>query len=94
MHCTHLDLGVVGNSRLAVLAGDRHLEDSVVVLGHGRRIAIPVVEVANEVCSHGVWRPLAVYDVAVCLDVEAILLVALRKLLARRSLLQWQMAHF
>jgi hypothetical protein len=78
MYRAYLDLGVMGNRGLTVLARHRHLEDAKVVLGHGRRIAVPVVEVANEVCSHGVGRPLAVQDVAVGLDMEAILLEALR----------------
>jgi hypothetical protein len=67
----------VGNGWLAVLARHSHLKDAKVILGHGRRIAVPVVEVADEVCSHGVWRPLAVHNITVCLDVEAILLVTL-----------------
>jgi hypothetical protein len=73
-----LDLGVVGNGGLAVFAGYRHFENAKVVLGHGCRIAIPVVEVANEVCSQSIGRPFAIYDVAIWLHIEAILLVALR----------------
>jgi hypothetical protein len=72
----------VGNRRLPVLAWHCHFENTKVVLGHRRRVAVPAVEVANEVGSEGIWRPLAVYDVAVGLDVEAKLLVALETLLA------------
>lgn len=82
---TYLDLRVVGNRGLAVFARYRHLEDAEAVLGHGCRIAVPVVEVADEVCSHGVRSPLAVYDVAVGLDVEPILLIALQKPLDQQS---------
>jgi hypothetical protein len=72
----------VGNRRLAVLAWHGDFEDTKVVLGHGRRIAVPAVEVANEVSSQGIRGPLAVYDVAVGLDNEAKLLVTLKTLLA------------
>jgi len=78
----HLDFGVVGDGGLTVLARHRHLEDTKVVLGHGRRIAIPVIEVANEVCTQSKRCPFAVHDVAIGLDVEAKLLVALEALLA------------
>lgn len=67
----------MGYGGLAVLARDRHLENAVAVFCHGRRVAIPVVEVANEVCSQGTWCPFTVHDVAVLLDVEAKALVAL-----------------
>lgn len=67
----YLDLGVVGDGRLAVLVRDRDLEDTEVVLGHGRRIAVPVVEVANEVGPQGIGSPFAVYDIAIGLDIEA-----------------------
>ena len=72
-----LDLGVVGNSGLTVLARDRHLEDAEIVLGHGRRIAVPAIEITNEVGAQGIRGPLAVDDVAVGLDIEAELLVTL-----------------
>jgi hypothetical protein len=83
----------VGDAGLAVFARHGHLEDAKVVLGHGCRIAVPVVEVANEECSHGVGRPLAVHDVAIWLDVEAVLLVPLRMLLAMEQLLQVKLAY-
>jgi hypothetical protein len=67
----YLDLGIVGNSRLAVLTWHRHLEDTEVVLGHGRRVTVPVIEIANEVGTQGIWSPFAVYDVAVGLNNEA-----------------------
>jgi hypothetical protein len=72
----------VGNRGLAILAWHSDFEDTKVVLGHGRRIAVPAVEVANEVCSQGIRCPLAVYNVAVGLDNEAKLLIALKTLLA------------
>ena len=78
----YLDLRIVGNRGLAVLAGHGDFEDTKVVLGHGRCIAVPAVEVADEVCSQGIRGPLAVHDIAVGLNVEAILLVALEALLA------------
>jgi hypothetical protein len=67
----------MGYRGLTVLARYCYLENAEIVLGHGCRIAVPVVEVTDEVCSHGIWRPLAVYDIAVGLDLEAILLVTL-----------------
>jgi hypothetical protein len=72
----------VGNRGLTVLSWHGDFEDTKVILGHGRRIAVPVIEVANEVCSQGIGSPFAVYDVAVGLDIEAKLLVALKALLA------------
>jgi hypothetical protein len=68
----------VGNLGLTVLAGYGNLEDAKVVLGHGGRIAVPVVEVTDEVCAHSIRCPLAVDDIAIGLDVEAILLIALQ----------------
>lgn len=41
------------------------------------RVAIPVVEVANEVCSQGTRSPLSVDDVSIGGDIEAKLLVSL-----------------
>jgi hypothetical protein len=67
----------VGYRGLTVLARHCHLEDAEIVLGHGCRIAVPVVEVTDEVCARSIWRPLAVYDIAVGLHLETILLVAL-----------------
>ena len=60
----------MGNGGLAVLVGHRHLKDAKVVLGHGRRLTVPVVEVANEVGTQGVWGPFAVYDIAIGLDIK------------------------
>lgn len=74
---SYLDLGVVRDSRLAALRRYCDFEHTKVVLGHGRRIAIPVVKVTNQICSQGIRSPLAVYDIAVGLHVEAELLVAL-----------------
>jgi hypothetical protein len=62
---THLDLRVVRDRRLAVSSRYGHLEHAKVVLCHWCRIAVPVVEVTDEVCSKGVRRPFAVYDVAI-----------------------------
>ena len=75
---THLELGVVRYRGLAVFARHGYFEDAELVLGHWCRIAVPVVEVTNQVCSQGVRRPLAVQNVAVGLDQEAEALVALR----------------
>jgi hypothetical protein len=83
----------VGDAGLPVLARYGHLKDAKVVLGHRRRIAVPVVEVANEKCSHRVGRPLAVYDVAICLDVEAVLFVPLQMLSATGQLLLRELAY-
>jgi hypothetical protein len=78
MWYAHLDLGVVGDGGLTVFGRHRHLEDAEAVLGHGRGIAVPAVKVADEECTHGIGRPLAVHDVAIGLDVEAVDLVALQ----------------
>ena len=80
---TYLDLGVVGNGGLTILAGYCHLEYTKVVLGHGGGVTVPAVEVANEVGSQGVRGPFAVYDVAIFLHVDAESFVALEKRLAR-----------
>lgn len=74
------------NRGLTVFARYCHLEDAKVVFGHGRRIAVPVVKVADEIGSHGIGCPLAVHDVAIGLNVEAIRLVALQKQLALQSI--------
>jgi hypothetical protein len=79
MWYAHLDLGVVGDGGLTVFGRHRHLEDAEAVLGHGRGIAVPAVKVADEECTHGIGRPLAVHDVAIGLDVEAVDLVALQE---------------
>jgi len=76
----------VGDGGLSILARHSDLEDTKVVLGHGRRIAVPIVEVTNEIGAQSIWGPLAVYDVAVGLDIEAKLLVALKAVLATRLL--------
>ena len=76
----YLDLGVVGDGRLAILVRDRHLEDTVVVLGHGRRIAVPIVEIANKVGTQGIGSPFTVYDIAIGLDNEAEFLKTLQAL--------------
>lgn len=81
----YLDLGVVGNGGLAVVGGHRHLKDAKVVLGHGRRVAVPIVEVANQVCTQGVGSPFAVDDVAIGLDVEAKPLETLQAASVRRA---------
>ena len=74
----YLDLGVVGDGGLTILARYGNLEDTEVVLGHGGRIAVPVIEVTNEVGAQGIRGPFTVHDVAIGLDVEAELLVTLR----------------
>ena len=74
----YLDLGVVGDGGLTILARHGNLEDTKVVLGHGGRIAVPVIEVTNEVGAQGIRGPFTVDDVAIGLDVEAELLVTLR----------------
>ena len=74
----YLDLGVVGDGGLTILARHGNLEDTEVVLGHGGRIAVPVIEVTNEVGAQGIRGPFTVHDVAIGLDVEAELLVTLR----------------
>jgi hypothetical protein len=77
----YLELGVVGNCRLAVDARHGNFKDTVLVLLHGGSIAVPVVEVADKVGAQGVGGPFAVDDVAVVTDLEAKLLVAPRELL-------------
>ena len=74
---THLDLGVVGDRGLSVLAGYCDLKNTILVLVHRMRIAVPAVEVADKVGSKGIGRPLAIHDVAVWLHLEAKVLVAL-----------------
>lgn len=76
---TYLDLGVVGNCGLAILCRDCNFEHTEVVLGHGRCVTVPAIEIADEVCSQCIWRPFAVYNITVVLDDEAELLVALEK---------------
>jgi hypothetical protein len=76
----YLELGVVGNCRLAIDARHGNLKDAVLVLLHGGSIAVPVVEVADKVGAQGVGGPFAVDDVAVVADLEAKLLVAPREL--------------
>jgi hypothetical protein len=76
----YLELGVVGNCRLAVDTRHGNLKDAVLVLLHGGSITVPVVEVADKVGAQGVGGPFAVDDVAVIADLEAELLVASREL--------------
>lgn len=40
---TCLQLGVVGNSWLAILGRQRNLPDAEVILSHGMRVAIPAI---------------------------------------------------
>lgn len=68
---TYLYLRIVGYCRLPIFPWYKHLEDTELVLRHGRSIPIPIVKVANEICSKSIGGPLSVYDVAVLLDVEA-----------------------
>jgi hypothetical protein len=67
----------VGNRRLAIDGRDSDFKDAKLVLGHGSGIAVPVVEVADKVGAQSVGGPFAVDDIAVGLDVEAKVLVAL-----------------
>jgi hypothetical protein len=62
---------------LAILSRHHHLENAVLVLGHGGCVSVPIVEVANEVCSEGIGSPFAIYYIAVVTDIKAILLKAL-----------------
>lgn len=81
----------MGNCRLAILARNGHFEDAKVILSHWRRIAVPVVEVADEVGAQGVRGPFAVDDVAIGLDVEAKLLITLGAMSAACMSANWAM---
>jgi len=70
----------MGDRWLAILPWHGHLPDAKMVLRHRGRIAVPVVEVADEVRPERVGRPFSVYNVAIVLDVEAILLEPLWQL--------------
>lgn len=74
---TYLELRVVWNGRLAIVARNCDFPYTKLVLGHGRRIAVPVVEVTDEVGTKSIWSPLAVHNIAVGKHVEAVLFVAL-----------------
>lgn len=70
----------MGNGRLPIYSGDSDFKHAEIILCHWCRITVPAVEVANEVCSEGVWGPFAVDNIAVGLDDEAKLFVALNSL--------------
>lgn len=72
----------MGYCRLAVFARYRHLENAILIFRHRNRIPIPVVEIANEVCSKGKRSPFSVHDIAVVLHVEAERLISLVEQLA------------
>ena len=65
------------NSRTSVGCRHGNLKDTKVVLLHLMRVAVPAVEVANEVSSQSTGGPFSVDDVSVWLHVEAKLFVAL-----------------
>ena len=78
----YLQLRIMGDRWLPVLGRHDDLKDTELILGHGSGVAVPVVEVANQVCAQGIGRPLAVHNVAVVAHVEAVLFKPLRQPLA------------
>lgn len=72
----------MGYRWLAIAGGDCDLPHAKLVLRHGGSIAVPVVEIADEEGAQGIGSPFAVHDVAILLDVEAVLLEPLRQALA------------
>jgi hypothetical protein len=67
----------VGYRWLAILCRYGHLKNTISILCHGSSLTVPVVKVANEVCSKSIRSPFSIYNVAVVLDVEAQLLKSL-----------------
>jgi hypothetical protein len=72
----------VGYRWLAIVGRYRDLEHAKLVLRHGSGITVPVVEVTDEEGAQGTGGPFAVHNVAIVLDVEAVLLKSLRSQLA------------
>jgi hypothetical protein len=60
----------MGYRWLSVLCGYSHLEHTKGILCHGSSLAVPVVEVTNQICSERIGCPFSVYNVAIVLDVE------------------------
>lgn len=75
-----LELTVVGNGRLTIDRRQLDLPHAKVVATHFMAVAVPAIEVANEVCSEGIGCPFAVDDGAVCSDIEAVLFISAREL--------------
>jgi len=67
---------------LAITAGYRNLKHAVLILRHRSSVAVPIVEVTDEVGTQGIGRPFTVHNVAVVDYIEAVLLVSLRQQLA------------
>ena len=75
-----LDLAVMLNGGLSVNRRESDLEHTICVLFHLMAVAVPIVEVADQVCAQSAGGPLAVCDCVVGCDGEAEALVAAREL--------------
>lgn len=70
------------NGWLPILGRHGDFIDAELILGHGGGVAVPVVEVANQICAQGIGGPLAIHNVAVVLHIEAVLFIPLWQPLA------------
>ena len=68
---TCLELGIMRYGWFSVLARHCDLPDTETVFRHGCCVTIPTIEVTDKVCAQRIRCPLAIYDVAVALNMKA-----------------------